>query len=94
MAYSVRNDRMRAMEGVVNLDGTCRPHFVGDENPRYRELLGHIKKETGYGVVLNTSFNIHGDPVVCSPEDALDTLYKTDVRYLFMEDFLIENKAR
>lgn len=94
MAFSVRDDRMKAMEGVVNLDGTCRPHFVGDENPRYRELLGHIKKETGYGVVLNTSFNIHGDPVVCSPEDALDTLYRTDVRYLFMEDFLVENKAR
>ncbi|MBU2622304.1 MAG: hypothetical protein KKD92_08310 [Proteobacteria bacterium] len=94
MAYSVRDDRMSAMEGVVNLDGTCRPHFVGDENPRYRELLGHIKKKTGYGVVLNTSFNIHGDPVVCSPEDALDTLYRTDVRYLFMEDFLVENKAR
>jgi len=94
MAYSVLNDRMRAMEGVVNLDGTCRPHFVGDENPRFRGLLGHIKKKTGYGVVLNTSFNIHGDPVVCSPEDALDTLNRTDVRYLFMEDFLVENKAR
>lgn len=94
MAWSVRHDRMRAMEGVVNLDGTCRPHFVNDENPRYRELLGHIKRETGYGVVLNTSFNIHGDPVVCSPDDALNTLYKTDVRYLFMEDFLVENKAR
>ncbi|RPH52567.1 MAG: hypothetical protein EHM85_02280 [Desulfobacteraceae bacterium] len=94
MAYSVRHDRIKAMEGVVNLDGTCRPHFVGDENPRYRELLGHIKMKTGYGVVLNTSFNIHGDPVVCSPGDALDTFYRTDARYLFMEDFLVENKTR
>lgn len=94
MAYSVRTDRMKSMEGVVNLDGTCRPHFVGGENPRYRELLSHIKNKTGFGVVLNTSFNIHGDPVVCSPEDAIDTLYRTDVRYLFMEDFLVENRIR
>ena len=58
------------MTGVTNIDGTCRPQFVGDENPLYRDLLLNIKKELGMGVTLNTSFNIHGEPIVCTPEDA------------------------
>jgi len=78
------------MEGVTNIDGTCRPHFVGDENPLYRDLLLNIKKELGMGVVLNTSFNIHGEPVVCTPDDALDMFNRTRVRYLFLGNFLIK----
>jgi len=91
MAFRVRDEHLRSMEGVINIDGTCRPHFVGDENPRYRELLVHIKKKLGYGVILNTSFNIHGEPLVCSPEEAIDVLKRTGIRYLFAEDILIEN---
>ncbi|CAN2040553.1 carbamoyltransferase [Candidatus Magnetomoraceae bacterium gMMP-15] len=78
------------MEGVINIDGTCRPQFVGDENPVYKDLLMNIKKELGIGVVLNTSFNIHGEPIVCSPDDALDMFAKTKIKYLFTEDFLVE----
>jgi carbamoyltransferase len=91
-AFRVRNEHLNTMAGVINVDGTCRPHFVADENPVYRDLLDHIKKELGMGVVLNTSFNIHGEPLVCSPDDALDTFVRTGVRYLFLEDFLIENR--
>jgi carbamoyltransferase len=79
------------MEGVINIDGTCRPHFVSDENPLYHELLVNIKERLGKGVILNTSLNIHGEPLGCSPDDALDTLKRTGVRHLFMEDFLVEN---
>ncbi|MFH1981102.1 MAG: carbamoyltransferase C-terminal domain-containing protein [Pseudomonadota bacterium] len=89
--FRVRREHLGTMAGVINVDGTCRPQFVGDDNPRYRDLLGHIKSALGYGVVLNTSFNIHGDPMVCSPEDALDTLFRTGVRHLFLEDYLVEN---
>ncbi len=92
-AFRVRNEHLNAMAGVINVDSTCRPHFVADENPVYRDLLVHIKKELGMGVVLNTSFNIHGEPLVCSPDDALDTFVRTGVRYLFLEDFLIENRS-
>ena len=89
--FRVRAGHLGTMAGVINVDGTCRPQFVGDENPRYRDLLGHIRAALGHGVVLNTSFNIHGDPMVCSPEDALDTLFRTGVRHLFLEDYLVEN---
>ena len=88
-AFRVRDIYRQLMEGVTNIDGTCRPHFVGDENPCYRDLLRHIKNEIGMGVVLNTSFNIHGEPMVCTPGDALDMFSRTQVRHLFLGDFLV-----
>lgn len=90
--FKVRKDHQKTLQGVMNVDGTCRPHFVSDENPVFRDLLRHIKISLGSGVVLNTSFNIHGDPMVCSPEDAIETLLRTGIRYLFMENFLVENR--
>nr|HID57932.1 hypothetical protein [Desulfobacterales bacterium] len=90
-AFRVREEYLRLMEGVINIDGTCRPHFVSDENPICQELLINVKQKLGRGVILNTSFNIHGEPIVCSPAEALETLSRTGMRYLFMEDFLVEN---
>ena len=91
MGFRVRPERLPLMEGVINVDGTCRPQFVGDEEPRYRDLLIGMKEALGYGVVLNTSFNLHGEPMVCAPGEALDMLRRTGIRYLFMEDVLVEN---
>lgn len=93
MAFKIREESLKLMEGVMNIDGTCRPQFVGNENPAYRELLVRVKEKLGRGVVLNTSFNVHGEPVVCSPQDALDMLRKTGIRYLFVEDYLVENSS-
>ncbi len=91
MGFHVRPERISLMEGVINVDGTCRPQFVGAEEPRYRALLEAIRKELGCGVVLNTSLNLHGDPMICTPEEALEMLRRTQIRYLVMEDWLIEN---
>ncbi len=91
MGFRVRPERLPLMEGVINIDGTCRPQFVDDEEPRYRDLLLHLKKELGFGVVLNTSFNLHGEPMVCTPGEAVAMLRQTGIRYLIMEDMLIEN---
>jgi carbamoyltransferase len=92
MAFRVREAFQPLMEGVTNIDGTCRPHFVGDENPRYRDLLNRVKEGLGMGVVLNTSFNIHGEPMVCTPDDALDMFSRTAVNYLFLGDFMVMKK--
>jgi carbamoyltransferase len=91
IGYRVRSQWLDALQGVINIDGTCRPHFVGRENPRYRTLLQRVKQAVGAGVVLNTSFNVHGDPMVHTPGDALDTLFRTGARYLILEDRLVEN---
>ena len=93
MGFRVREQYLNLMEGVINIDGTCRPQFVGDENPVYRDLLKRIQKGIGKGVVLNTSLNIHGEPMVCSPDDALQMFEKTAVTYLFLEDFLVEKQS-
>jgi carbamoyltransferase len=87
--FRVRTEYRPLMAGVINVDGTCRPHFVCEENPDYKRLLLNLKKELGRGVILNTSFNIHGEPIVCTPEDALDMFERTEVGYLFLEDFLV-----
>lgn len=91
MAFRVRPERLPLMAGVINIDGTCRPQFVGDENPAYRDLLRHVREALGYGVVLNTSFNIHGEPLVCSPDEAVRMLVDGGIRYLFLDDWLMEN---
>ncbi len=66
--------------------------MVGKENESYSRLIKKLKESTGYGVVLNTSFNIHGMPIAESPEDALNTMKATGSRYLFINGYLIQNK--
>lgn len=90
MGYMVKKDRRTDMQGVISIDGSCRPQFVTDNEPLFRELLLELKKLTGMGVVLNTSFNVHGDPLVCSPQDALETLRKTGNEYLIMGNYLVK----
>ena len=90
-AYRVKQDRLHQLEGVMNIDGTCRPQLVPrDYNSPYSRLLQELKVITGIGAVLNTSFNIHGEPIVCTPEDALRCLQISPVRYLALGQYLIE----
>jgi carbamoyltransferase len=93
MAYKVRDDKEEVMRSVVHIDNTARPQMVGDENKNYKRMLEKVKRKLGYGVVLNTSFNIHGMPIVMSPEDALLTMKKTKTRYMFLNGFYIENRG-
>ncbi len=75
---------------VVHEDGTARAQVVTREtNPRYYELIEELEKHTGSGVVLNTSLNRRGEPMVCSPTDALNMFYGSDLEYLIMEDILV-----
>ncbi len=92
MAYETIEDKADLLKAVVHVDGTARPQAVGDENPAYKDLIGHVKKLSGYGVVLNTSFNIHGEPIVMSPRDAIKTMKATNTRYMFINGLFVENK--
>ena len=75
---------------VVHEDGTSRAQVLRREfNPRYYELMLEMEKLTGNGVVLNTSLNRRGEPMICSPADALDMFFGSDLRYLIMEDVLV-----
>ncbi|EMR13670.1 carbamoyltransferase [Methylophaga lonarensis MPL] len=75
---------------VVHEDGTARAQIVTRHtNPRYYELIEELEKLTGNAVVLNTSLNRRGEPMVCSPTDALNMFYGSDLQYLVMEDILV-----
>ena len=74
-------------------DKTARPQCVVQNwNPGYYDLINEFKKITGIGAILNTSFNLHGEPNVCSPADALHTLNNSDLKYLALGPFLLEKK--
>lgn len=76
---------------VVHEDGTARVQVVTREaNPRYYALLDAVEAQTGNAVLLNTSLNRRGEPMVCAPQDALDMFLGSDLPYLIMEDVLVE----
>lgn len=78
---------------VVHEDGTARAQVVTKEtNPRYYALIEHLEKLRGNGVVLNTSLNRRGEPMICSPTDALNMFYGCDLEYLMLEDILVTKK--
>lgn len=74
-------------------DFTLRPQIVKkDVNPSYHRIITEFQKLTGIGAVLNTSFNLHGYPIVMSPKDALEVLENSGLKYLAIGDFLIWKK--
>ena len=76
---------------VVHEDGTARAQIVTeDTNPRYYALLKELESLRGHGVCLNTSLNRRGEPMVCSPTDALNMLYGSDLQFLIMENVLVK----
>ncbi|HXG46585.1 MAG TPA: carbamoyltransferase [Methylomirabilota bacterium] len=79
---------------VVHEDGTARPQVVTPRsNPRYYELLKRFEARTGIGVLLNTSLNRRGEPMVCSPEDALNMFFGSDLKNLAIGDFLVRKES-
>ncbi|HJV28421.1 MAG TPA: carbamoyltransferase C-terminal domain-containing protein [Aromatoleum sp.] len=91
LTFDVVEDWKSRVPEVVHEDGTARAQVVRRElHPRYYALIEELEKLTGNGVVLNTSLNRRGEPIVCSPQDALDMFFGCDLRYLVMEDVLAE----
>lgn len=75
-------------------DFTVRPQcVVRDWNPDYHELISTFKELTGQGGILNTSFNLHGEPNVCSPQDAIHTLDNSGLTHLALGGFLLRKRA-
>jgi carbamoyltransferase len=76
---------------VVHVDDSCRAQTVGEENnPRFRKLLEAFDKITGCPVILNTSFNVKGQPIVNTPKHALDCFLSTNIDFLALGDFYCE----
>jgi len=75
---------------VTHVDGSARVQTVDRvRSPRYHRLLEAFEAETGCGVVINTSFNVRGEPIVCTPEDAFTCFMATDMDALVLEDCVL-----
>ena len=79
-----------SLPAVTHVDMSARVQTVSEtRNKRYYRLIRKFKELTGSGVIVNTSFNIRGEPIVCSPEDAYRCFISTDMDILVMEDFIL-----
>ncbi|MBI1929183.1 hypothetical protein HYR99_33675, partial [Candidatus Poribacteria bacterium] len=76
---------------VTHVDYSARIQTVSEaENPRYYRLIKEFEKLTGYGVIVNTSFNVRSEPIVCRPEEAYRCFMRTDMDYLVLGNFLLD----
>lgn len=87
---SVEESREQIVAAMHQYDFTVRPQVVEKfHNSGYHEIIRKFKKQTGIGAVLNTSFNLHGFPIVYSPEEAYDVFERSGLQHLQLNDFLI-----
>jgi carbamoyltransferase len=91
-AFDLRAEKRACVPAVIHpVDGTTRPQIVHEKySPRYHRLLSAFEAHAGVPVLLNTSFNDHGEPIVNTPSEALDTAETMDLDTLVIEEFLIE----
>ena len=89
--YDVKKDKAEKIPAVRHVDGTARIQTVNrNQHPRYYELLQAFKKKTGVPVLVNTSFNTLGKPIVCSPRDAVECFWSSPFDALVIGSYLIE----
>ena len=93
ITFEVSEEWKSRIPEVVHEDGTSRVQIVDEStNPKYHALLKEMERLNGNGAVLNTSMNRRGEPMVCSPTDALNMFYGSDLEYLVLEDLLVTKR--
>ncbi|MFA5136787.1 MAG: carbamoyltransferase N-terminal domain-containing protein [Patescibacteria group bacterium] len=92
--FPVKKNKRKELAAIVHKDRTCRIQTVSKENGRYYKLIKEFDKQTGTACILNTSFNLQGEPIVQTPQEALQDFLKTKIDYLVIEDFLIVKNYR
>jgi carbamoyltransferase len=89
--YPARKDRIHRIPAVTHVDGTARIQTVNEkQHPCYYRLLKEFKKITGVPVLINTSFNTRGEPIVCTPRDAVESFWTSPLDALLINSFILE----
>jgi carbamoyltransferase len=89
--YFLRSD----LPAITHIDYSARIQSVSREtNSRYWDLISEFKRQTGYGVIVNTSFNVRGEPIVCTPDDAYRCFMRTEMDFLVMGDYVLDKKEQ
>lgn len=94
MTFRANAKAERDIPAVVHIDKTSRPQIVNPfHNPRYYNMIEEFKNITGVPVVLNTSFNVKGEPIVCTPQDAIRTFFATGMDALAIGNCIVEKQT-
>lgn len=94
ITYDVNPEVQDSIQAVVHIDGTARPQIVySDTNQYYHSIISEYHNISGIPVVVNTSFNAHEEPIVCTPDDAINSLLNNCIDVLVMEKFAVINPA-
>jgi len=89
--YTKRSD----VQSITHLDFSARVQTVHkNTNERFWNLIRKFKDKTGYGVLVNTSFNVRGEPIVCTPEDSYRCFMRTEMDYLVINNYLFDKKEQ
>jgi carbamoyltransferase len=80
---------------ITHIDYSARIQSVSkNTNPRFWQIINAFKQKTGYGLIVNTSFNVRGEPIVCTPDDAYRCFMRTEMDYLVMGDYLFKKEEQ
>ncbi|HLF79379.1 MAG TPA: carbamoyltransferase C-terminal domain-containing protein [Dehalococcoidia bacterium] len=90
LTFDVVEDKRAVIPAVTHADNTARVQTVSQSaNPRYHRLIKEFASVTGVPVIMNTSFNLRGEPIVCTPKDAVRTFYSSGLDFLVMGDYIV-----
>lgn len=93
IACKIKKKLKKNVQAIVHVDDTCRVQTVNEKyNKKFYSLIKKFNEKTGIPVLLNTSFNIKGQPIVNSPDDAVECFLKYKIDRLVLNDFIIEKK--
>ncbi|MFC1711878.1 carbamoyltransferase [Patescibacteria group bacterium] len=91
MVYPVTKKGKKEVPAIVHVNGSGRLQSIShQDNPLYFNLIDSYRKKTGIPIIINTSFNVRGEPIVCTPEDAVKCFLGTDIDFLAIGDFLVK----
>ncbi|MBS3782491.1 MAG: carbamoyl transferase, partial [Candidatus Thermoplasmatota archaeon] len=90
MSFDVTEKAKEQIKAATHIDGTCRPQILErKDNPPFYDIIKCFEKKTDIAAVLNTSFNLHGEPIVCTPKQAVDAFKKIGLDALACGEFLV-----
>lgn len=94
-SFKVKENKIKNLEAITHVDKTCRAQSVNEKlNPQITTLLKKYKKISGISVLLNTSFNDNGEPIVESPKDAITSFLNMDIDYLVIGDYILTKNKK
>lgn len=94
MTFDTRENFRELIAAVHNADLTCRAQLLNaEQNPEMHAILSRFRAETGSAVILNTSFNLHGFPIVRTASEALDVMRRSGLRHLQVGDYLVSKRT-